>query len=263
MVKRLLECKDLVADAAKEFEDKLNKQQLHSILSFRPTKKTKNDKVLNGKVSINEMKNVYTEKFVPESSPGRILYNKLLLAPTHGRCPFCCVGLADSLDHHLPKANYPYLAVVPINLVPMCSICNKIKTASAPTTPEEHPLHPYFDHISSESWLDAELLTATSPVSVKFYVNPPDGWTAVLKSRVKNHFKSLHLNRIFSSNSANEMAGIKNILEMNFISGGAARVSEFLSNQAFSWTKVNLNCWQAVLYSTLANSHWYCNGGFR
>ena len=55
----------------------------------------------------------------------------------------------DDLDHFLPKSRYPFLAVHPYNLVPLCSFCNsKMKLAKDPiddpnVQPLLHSFHPY------------------------------------------------------------------------------------------------------------------------
>lgn len=41
-----------------------------------------------------------------------------------GKCPFCMISEATTLDHYFPESIYPeYIIFVP-NLVPCCNFCN-------------------------------------------------------------------------------------------------------------------------------------------
>lgn len=62
-------------------------------------------------------------------------------------CPSCGEpGSPNTLDHYLPKGNYPHFCVTPFNLFPMCDACQtnkKDKTGDA--ADPRFFLHPYFD----------------------------------------------------------------------------------------------------------------------
>ncbi|TPJ42888.1 HNH endonuclease signature motif containing protein [Mesorhizobium sp. B2-7-1] len=59
-------------------------------------------------------------------------------------CPFCGgLGHTWTLDHYLPKANFPAYSVNPSNLVPCCRDCNSGKNASFGAELHEQTLHPY------------------------------------------------------------------------------------------------------------------------
>ncbi len=62
-------------------------------------------------------------------------------------CPACGeAGAPNTLDHYLPKRQYPHFCVTPYNLFPMCDACQtnkKEKTGDA--VDPRFFLHPYFD----------------------------------------------------------------------------------------------------------------------
>lgn len=62
-------------------------------------------------------------------------------------CPSCGEeGSPSTIDHYLPKEDYPHFSVTPANLTPMCDAC---QTAKGQKTVNEDGrrifLHPYFD----------------------------------------------------------------------------------------------------------------------
>ncbi len=70
-------------------------------------------------------------------------------------CPMCGSASTGSLDHYLPKDDYPEFSVLPCNLVPACALCNsgaKGTTFRGSASPERF-LHPYFDKVGgAEVW---------------------------------------------------------------------------------------------------------------
>ncbi|MCF0215721.1 MAG: hypothetical protein HUK21_04550 [Fibrobacteraceae bacterium] len=43
-------------------------------------------------------------------------------------CPYCGINERGSLDHYMAKSTYQALALCRLNLVPMCMICNRLKS---------------------------------------------------------------------------------------------------------------------------------------
>lgn len=67
-------------------------------------------------------------------------------------CPMCGSPTTGTLDHYLPREQYPEFSVLPCNLVPACGLCNsgaKGKTYKGVASPERF-LHPYFDTTASQ-----------------------------------------------------------------------------------------------------------------
>ena len=180
--------------------------------------------VIGGVVMTSEMEAVYTQRMVPKTAPGRVVYDTLMSLAPAGKCPLCAQRDASTLDHHLPKAHYPVLAVTPLNLVPSCKDCNKAKLANLPTNANEETLHPYFDDIDGDRWLFASVQT-TAPASLTFFVEPPDHWDAVLAARMHLHFKTLGLDALYAAQGADELLNIRHQLQMINHTGGAASYS--------------------------------------
>lgn len=71
-------------------------------------------------------------------------------------CPTCGGMGTSSVDHYLPKAAYPNLALFSWNLVPACD-CNYKRTATVKgINLNQIPIHPYFDDGLHERLMKAE-----------------------------------------------------------------------------------------------------------
>ncbi|MFF4053761.1 hypothetical protein ACFYZ5_44925 [Streptomyces chartreusis] len=217
---------------------------------------------------------MYERRMAPDH-PGRPVYEEARNRKT--KCPMCGVGAVRQVDHHMPKSIYPYLAAVPINLLPICSDCNFEKKDRAPTCYAEQTLHPYFDDVDDDRWLRARLMTCSAdgrayqakpvdgPVSwvIEFYVDPPSSWDAKLTERVRYHFDTFKLALLYEEQVADDLPGIELSIEATFLAGGAPDVRAHLEGLARSRARRHKNSWMVALYEALAGNDWFCSGGFR
>lgn len=214
-----------------------------------------------GAVTNKEMIAVYVGRMAQKSQPGRPVYDKLLIAPLLQFCPLCASGRVTTLDHHLPKTEYPVLAVTPTNLVPACEWCQGRKRRAYPTIAEEQTIHPYYDDFTDQTWLKATV-TQTAPASFFFFADPPAEWDAVRQERVRNHLTTFRLPELYASNAGNELLNIRQHLSVLFDAGGAAIVQSHLTQQANSRVAAFRNSWETAMYCAAAASDWFCNRGF-
>lgn len=250
---RLLATRNLIEAAALELDEKVTKGELHTVIR---------EDIVNGNVTSKELEDVYTYRMAKQGTPGRKVYDKLKIAAPYGVCPLCFHRSVTTIDHYLPKAKYPRLSVVPINLVPSCSDCNKSKLSDYPTSSEKESLHPYYDDIENDLWLKA-IVNYSTPPTIQFKVTPCEDWADLLTERVKNHFESLKLNELYSTQAAVEMAQINYRLLNIYNVLGATGVRDHLLEGAETRSHANINSWQTALYSAIANDNWFCDGGFR
>ena len=249
---RLISIEGAVEDAASKYDAAASTTQLHLLPRTSD---------VGGVVSKAEMVNVYTQKMVPATQPGRPIYNRIISAPPLGRCPLCDVGFVSTLDHHLPKTEYPVLAVTPNNLVPSCSWCQRAKAEAYPDTIEHQTLHPYFDDFEDEIWLYANIVEE-SPASFVFYVDPPSHWPQTKAERLRYHLRTFQLQKLYVSNAGSHLIDIRQSLTELLRSGGPSDVRKHLEREARSRLAVHPNSWGSAMYRAAANSDWFCSGGF-
>ena len=214
-----------------------------------------------GDVEGNELRAVYTNRMAKGKQAGRPVYDRILGAPSQGRCPLCGIGVVNTLDHHLPKSEYPHLSVTPNNLVPACQWCQREKSADYPQTAGEQTIHPYFDDFSSAVWLHAEVVEDI-PASFRFFVRVPAGWPTVTEQRLDSHLDAFKLRILFASNAGSELAEIRFRLRKLFDAGGKDAVRDHLEEEAASREQVSMNSWKVAMYRAGADSDWFCDGGF-
>lgn len=179
------------------------------------------------------------------------------------QCPLCGHREPCTLDHYLPKAVFPLLSVMPVNLVPACTECNKSKSAVTATTAAGQTLHPYFDNVDHDLWLKAEVEERTPPALV-FSADPPSHWPPVLSDRIRHHFVTFKLARLYGSQASTELRGIEYELKLVSDAGGGSAVRSHLQVRAQSWSRGvgKANHWKTAAYRALAANSWYCSGGF-
>jgi hypothetical protein len=214
-----------------------------------------------GAVSKAELVDLYTTHLSATKGAARSIYDQIKNAVPNKKCPLCGVGTVAVLDHHLPKAKYPDLSVVPANLVPACHFCNDTKKARFPISAGEQTLHPYFDdRLIGCRWLTA-VVHPGPPLVVTYATTPPAAWTLVDRQRVERHFTVCGIGIVFASNANDELGTLKPWLAQLEAKGGAPEVHAYLAEQAEIHTH-RLNSWQLSLYDALVNDPWFVGGGF-
>ena len=251
LVNRLKLVRHTVSDEEIYYIEKADEQSLFSV-------ETQED--IDGVVTIDEMKNLYEKTFVRSKYPRKI-YNSIISSPDHGTCPYCFQRKVSTIDHYLPKDNFPVFAISPINLLPSCPVCNTKKSNYKTDVATNQLIHPYFDETNDGRWLYADVIEI-KPIVIIFKTNCPEEWPVIKRKRIENHFDFLKLGELYSCHSGSEIAGMSFKLEQAFAGGGAHGVRLRLSEDAESWFKYHKNCWQAAMYEALSLSEWFCSGGF-
>lgn len=210
-------------------------------------------------VTKRQFANVYSVGMVRHPT-GRALYDKI---KGTGKCPSCQIRTISQLDHYMPKSAFPLLAVTPLNLVPTCSDCNFMKRAFKPQSASQVLLHPYFDDISGETWLTAELEEGDPPI-FNYRADPPEAWPEELRARVIFQFEKLELAELYAIEATAELQEIRIYLS-NLHGGhedGQQAVRDHLQEVAHSRANVARNGWRAAAYTAMASSDWFCRTAY-
>ena len=100
------------------------------------------------------------------------------------------------------------------------------------------------------------------PAALTFHVIGVDEWDDVLNARIVHQFDLLGLAGLYSSQAARETTDIRQNLQRHFDYDGAAAVRTELEYQWESRQENRVNSWQTATYEALAESDWFCDGGF-
>ncbi|WP_182344399.1 MULTISPECIES: hypothetical protein [Comamonas] len=153
------------------------------------------------------------------------------------------------------------VAVTPINLVPACSACNKIKLDFQPIEAKDLILHPYYDDVPKDIWLKARVLDVDCKPVFEYFADPPSEWPTLWASRVRAHLDTLKLPTLYASHAAEELINNRQSLQDLHLAGGAAAVKAHCRDMQGSRQAAYLNSWQAACYGALVDSDWFCASG--
>lgn len=243
---------DSIEVADRDYQEKSEKKKWYLI---------KSSDSVDGVVDRFEMEKVYTQRMVGKKSPGRSLYEQIKNAAPNGICPLCGQRAVSTLDHFLPKASFPSLVVTPLNLIPACSDCNIAKLDKIPSRESEQTLHPYYDDVTSEQWLFAEI-KETTPGSIYFYTSDVDAYGKTLNARIRFHFIELNIGSLYMSNANSTVTEIQYRLSRLHEKGGKNAVRAYLEEEEESRRKNHVNSWNTAAYQAMMNNDWFCDGGF-
>lgn len=245
----LTNCLYDIINSSLDFYEKRKNNELYNITSI-PN--------ISAHVSGDEMRKVYKTRMVGSKSPGRYFYDKVRAMSTNNICPFCGIRIVKTVDHYLPKSLYPIFSVIPINLLPSCSDCNKLKDDYFPRCHEKELLHPFFDNLTTEIWLKCEVLSPY--LKYEFYVDSPSSWNRQLSNRVENHLKVLKLKELFALQCASEYSGSLLYFKNTFNKKGQQGLMEYLLEMYESNENDLKNHWKTAFYMGLYNNSDFCEG---
>lgn len=181
-------------------------------------------------------------------------YSKILRAVDDGFCPYCHITPARTVDHVLPKELYPWLSVVPLNLVPACGTCNNLWREYDELDWNLKKIHPYLDFPEGR-WLGVKLLESNfSPLAFEFYCDPPTDWNEGSRRQILNMFEVLKLREIYASLSGAISVPLYNGLRRV---GGSEERRLLLEGRSADYSKLGPNNLTAVVCDQLLAERWF------
>lgn len=178
-------------------------------------------------------------------------------------CPFCGIGEPTTLDHYLPKEEFPEFSVLSKNLIPVCGVCNSnYKGRNWIENGKRLFLHTYYDQFPDEYLFKASV-TVTNKVAIDFstiYVAAEPYFCNIFH----HHFDKLCLNKRYKRKASTEIKRKRRSLELIYSRNNSANdVSNSLREEAngleIDYSK---NHWKSVLYRALSKSVSFCDAGF-
>lgn len=196
---------------------------------------------------------------------GRLASLRAELKSTADQCPYCGFGEVADLDHHLQRAHYRPVSIFPLNLIPACAQCNRIKPKNQIVDPAKHGLNSYLEDVTTYKFLVANVSIEpiTRAVVVEFQVRQSFGMSDEMFNRLTNHLVVFDLQERYGTQINIYLSGLETSFLDNYNSGGGAAVARFLrksskaSEKQFGW-----NDWRAALLRGLCKCRDFCDGGF-
>lgn len=255
--KRLLSAQKIIEGTFPEYEFRAARSELYLIIGNMDDKKSTYHSGLTKQIFID----IYSRQMAKLGKPGRVFYDAIKMAAPNEICPVCGCNNVETVDHYLPKSKFPQYSIFVKNLVPACYLCNFGKNDTSPLTRNEQPIHPYYDsHLLSEQWLFADVVRG-NPVSIRYFVNAPRFWQKFERERVLFHFNNFDLSRRYSLKAAEELSHLHDVImtHKKDVNGIKLILGE-LAELSYGKCK---NSWRTALHQAVANSDWYCRGGYQ
>lgn len=167
-------------------------------------------------------------------------------------CPACGEpGAPNTLDHYLPKGQYPHFCITPYNLFPMCDACQNSKAEkTGDNTNPRFFLHPYFDVFIGNQVVE---LRINSPFEAPtFDLLPVAALTAVQNHLVARHIQELEIVPRFARFFRNQYRRL--LRQVRELRDAELSVEENLKVFRAAAEHPSKNTWDHVFYaSVLAN----------
>lgn len=208
------------------------------------------------------MRHAYTVETQPMTRLRGDLLKRIIVA----RCPFCGISESSTLDHYLPKEQYPEFSIFPKNLVPSCAVCNTRKKDRIleEGTDVRMFLHPCFDTIPDLEFLTVRTRMEADALVLSYRLTRPEGMAARTFRHLGSHFDELNLADRYRRMGLEHLGGQYPALRRAYgAAEDADRVAEKLVEVAQDFEDVfGPNFWLAKLYRALADNNEFCDGGF-
>ncbi|WP_452231777.1 hypothetical protein [Lacinutrix sp. MEBiC02595] len=171
-------------------------------------------------------------------------------------CPNCTIEKVASLDHYIPKDEFPEFSVNPINLIPCCSTCNSKKKENWKGDKNLLFLNLYSLTIPNSQYL---FVSIVSKIEFTFELKNISNIDLNLFKVIKSHYDKLNLLQRFREDSDEVIAELDLL-----ISSGKDSISDEIELKKFiknHYSKIEardgINNWKIVLVNAMINSSIY------
>lgn len=186
-------------------------------------------------------------KPTPGQKPYEILEE---LRRKHGLlfCPSCGEsGKPGTLDHYLPKSEFPELSVVIANLTPMCSECQgKKNTDYKNADGEKLFIHPYFD-ATDEPIVSLKIFPPFNSPN-RFEINVVDEIDEPLKSLALRHIAGVDFNERFAEFCRLEYINLLSVFSEEREEEAPSTAVSIIRRFLLKAQKQSANRWEAIFY---------------
>jgi possible EA31 gene protein, phage lambda len=192
---------------------------------------------------------LYDKRLVRGKEP-RKYYDQIMASPKLDKCPYCGFGQVATLDHYLPKSEFPIFSILPNNLIGCCRDCNTIKRNIVLNT-----IHPYYDDFTKTQWLFAKV--NWPKLTMEFFVDTKDINNALDKKKIEGHFSVYELAKRYAVKAASEL----NDLGIEFGSKNLTKM-DIEQELRIKFKSKPINNWKTAMYQALCKDQCYCSGGY-
>lgn len=127
-------------------------------------------------------------------------------------CQYCTIAPVGSLDHIVPKDEFPEFSVNPKNLLPACTTCNSHKNENWKVNNKTIFLNLYTDILPSEQYLFVDLIVSENNVQPTFQLRNINNIDLDFYELLENHYSRLQLPQRFKRESHKVISELTNLI---------------------------------------------------
>lgn len=166
-------------------------------------------------------------------------------------CPICESLKATTLDHYLPKTDYPLFSVHPLNLIPCCTVCNEHKLNFIFDNNKRRRFwNAYIDINASEQYLFCEISEVKGMPKPEFKIEKGNLSDEYFKI-ISDTFNQLQLNDNYKESSDREIIKLKDSCCKYYIKNQQDGLDKCLQTIADTLPDTEINNWAIVLDKAL------------
>lgn len=235
-----------------EYDAAFNTNSLTSLIQFGYDNQNKTDllKLYSYRNSrIKKLKSIVTTNE----------YNRII-----NTCQNCTINEVNSLDHFVPKDEFPEFSIHPKNLFPSCTTCNGHKNINWRNGTQPIFLNLYLDILPDIQYLFVNLNISSNSIIANFSINNINHIDSNLYLLIENHYIKLNLLNRFKENCHDTIVNLKHtiIAEKNHLSKQQiiSITEDRVSKERVSF---GFNYWKSILVLALINNNDFMDPLFR
>jgi len=127
-------------------------------------------------------------------------------------CQYCTITPIGSLDHIIPKDEFPEFSVNPKNLLPACTTCNSHKSENWKGSNKTLFLNLYTDVLPSEQYLYVDIVLLDKNILPTFELRNTNHIDVAFFELLMSHYTRLHLPKRFKQESHKVISELTNLI---------------------------------------------------
>ena len=173
----------------------------------------------------------------------------------YNTCQYCGIGVPNSFDHYLPKSTFPEFAVLSLNLLPCCSVCNGHKGIVFLVDGERQFVNLYFDPLPQTRYLFVDIDYEDGLPMATYRLSNVSGIDPLLFRRIETHFTRLNLYLRYSVSAVEVFSDARTSAQTHCTAVSPVEVRAYLGREAGRLMReYSQNYWKAVLFDELSQT---------
>jgi hypothetical protein len=171
------------------------------------------------------------------------------------KCQYCGLNEPSTVDHYLPKSDYPEFCVLAINLLLCCYDCNNRKGETGLINGRRQFVNLYFDSLPQSRYLFATIVYIGDSPKVTFQLQNNGSIQPTLFGTINDHFQHLDLLHRYGEHVHLFISEVKGAVRSVSQRMNAQSVASFLRGMAAEDSVLyGLNSYRVALLFGLAGS---------